>query len=496
MARAKKAVVVGAGIGGLSAASLLAHSGWEVDLLEKNEQVGGRARLWEQDGFRFDMGPSWYLMPEVFEEFFRLFGKSRESFYALHPLDPYYQVFFGPGESVRIGPDRRKTLAVFEGFEPGGAKRLEEYLRKAEYKYDVAMREFLYRDYASVFDFFNRRLIVEGLRLKVLSRLDRYVRRFFTDRRARQILEYAMVFLGTSPTAAPALYSIMSHVDLNLGVTYPEGGLAGVGRAMKELAESEGVRVLTDHQVTGISVSDGRAECVSTSRGSFDADVVLVNADYAHAELELLDPRYRSLSARYWSGRVMAPSMFILYLGVNRRLGGMDHHNLYFSEHWERHFDTIFRRPAWPDNPSFYMSCISKTDPGSAPPGQENVFILVPVAPGLDDTDEVRERYADQVIDHVERMTGESLRGSIAVQRIYSHRDFMDDYHAYRGTALALAHTLMQTAVFRPGCRSRKVGNLFYTGHYTHPGVGVPMVVIAAQVAAGVINEAAATGGV
>lgn len=488
----KKVIVIGGGIGGLAASALLAKEGFDVTVLEKNSTVGGRARIWEKDGFRFDMGPSWYLMPEVFEHFFALFGKKREDYYSLKRLDPAYRVFFEAGDGVDVFSDMEKAAALFESFENGGAEKLRRYVDQSRYKYEVAMRGFLYKNYTSVFDFFNRRMLIEGSRLNVFGSLDRMVSRLFKDRRARQLLEYAMVFLGTSPQKAPGLYSIMSHVDLNLGVFYPHGGLSAVAGSLQQLAESLGVKIHTGEPAERIVTSGGRAQAVVTSNETLSADLVVANADYAHVETRLLDDSARSKSASYWNRRVWAPSMFLLYLGLNRRLHKLTHHNLYFSENWNEHFDTIFKHPGWPQKPCFYVSCISKSDDNAAPADGENVFVLVPVAPGLQDTDEQRQSYADHVISHVEEVSGESIRSAIAVQRIYSQRDFIDDYNAYRGTALGLSHTLGQTAVFRPPPQSRRVKNLYYTGQYTHPGVGVPMVLISAQVAAGLIKEAAA----
>jgi phytoene desaturase len=468
----------------------LARAGLQVTVIEKNDSVGGRARLWSEGGFRFDMGPSWYLMPEVFESFFQIFGRRREQYYTLQELSPYYRVFFRPGEWVDITSERRQVLDLFESFEAGGARRLEKYLEVAQYKYEVAMKEFLYKDYGSMFDFLNARMLVEGTRLNVFGRLDRSVRRYFRDRRARQILEYAMVFLGTSPQAAPALYSIMSHVDLNLGVHYPIGGLSAVSSGIARLAEEQGAQIRLGTEVKGIRVGEGsgRVKRVVTSEGEIETDVVLVNADYAFTETTLLEERYRSLPASYWKRKVFAPSMFILYLGLDKTLKNMVHHNLYFAEDWNQHFDTIFKVPSWPQQPCFYVSCITKTDPDMAPKGRENVFVLVPVAPGLEDGETFRERYAEQILEHIESVIGEDIRSSIKFRRIFSHRDFISEYNAYGGTALGLAHTLSQTAFFRPAFRSRKVENLYYAGQYTHPGVGVPMVVIAAQVAAGLIT--------
>lgn len=477
-----KTIIVGGGFGGLAAAALLARQGADVTLLEKNASVGGRARVWRQDGFTFDMGPSWYLMPEVFERFFEAAGARRSDYFDLQKLDPYYRVFFSPDERVDITPDIEQTRATFESFEPGGAKKLDRYLDQARYKYDVAVGEFLYREYRSVGQFLNRRLLTEGARLNVFSSLDRFVSRYFGDRRAKQILQYAMVFLGSSPKNAPALYSIMSHVDLNLGVYFPRGGMASLVEGMKRLAVETGVEILTDHEVTAIDVSGSQAKVLRTKHGDYPADIVLINADYHHAETQLLPRDSRTYSDRYWRRRTLAPSMFVVYLGLSKKLRSVTHHNLYFSDPWEEHFDQIFTHPEWPARPSYYVSCASYDDDAVAPEGKENIFFLVPVAPGLADTDEIRERYADRVITHFEKLTGEEITPHVEIRRIFSHRDFAADYNAYQGSALGLAHTLRQTAVFRPSHRSKRVKNLFYSGQYTHPGIGVPMALISSQV--------------
>ena len=487
-------VVVGAGIGGMAAAARLAKDGFDVTVVERNDRTGGRARIWQKDGYTFDMGPSWYLMPEVFDRFFAGFGKKASDYYTLKQLDPSYRVFFGPGERHDVPPDRAGVTALFERLEPGGGAKLARYLDEAAYKYKVAVGEFLYRDYRTAFDFLNRRMLTEGLKLNVLGKLDAAVRRRFGDRRARQILEYAMVFLGTSPNDAPAMYALMSHVDLTQGVFYPLGGLAAVAHGIRRLAEEQGVRFLLNTEATRIATAQGRAARVE-ARGadgaavSLPCDAVVANADYAHVETELLAAADCGYPPKYWEGRVVAPSMFLLYLGVKKPLEKLAHHNLYFQPDWNRHFDAIFKQPAWPEDPCFYVSCISKTDPAMAPPGRENVFVLVPVAAGLRDDDALREAYARKVIRHVEQITGEEIAPHIEVRRIFSHRDFAGDYHAWKGTALGISHTLMQTAVFRPAMRSRKVANLYFAGQYTHPGIGVPMVMIAADVVAGNLRK-------
>lgn len=498
----KQIVVIGAGVGGLSAAALLARDGHKVTVIERNDQVGGRARIWKKDGFTFDMGPSWYLMPEVFERFFGLFGEKVADWYQLKRLEPSYRVFYDQEAARDVSSTPEKLAALFDALEPGAGSRLEAYLKNAAYKYDIAMKEFLYREYRSVFDFLNRRMMVEGLKLKVLGNLDKEVSARFKDRRTRQILEYAMVFLGTAPRDAPGLYSIMSHVDLTQGVFYPLGGLSAVAVALRRLAERAGVVFELSAEVRRVEVAKGKAVAVLAERLDekgqtsgqtlrFPADIVVANADYAHVETALLPPEAVSLTKRYWEKRVVAPSMFVLFLGLDRELPRLLHHNLYFQEDWTRHFDSIFKIPGWPDKPCFYVSCISKTDPDMAPPGCENVFFLIPAAPGVCDSEAVRESYADMAISHLERITGETIRPHIKVQRIFSQRDFVADYNAYKGTALGISHTLKQTAVFRPPLRSKKVPNLLYTGQYTHPGIGVPMVMIAAELTAGIVGELA-----
>jgi len=493
-------IVVGAGIGGMATAAHLARKGFDVEVVERNDQAGGRARVWRRDGYTFDMGPSWYLMPEVFEQFFRAFGKTPAEYYELRQLNPSYRVFFTPGEPHDVPPDRAGVAALFDRLEPNGGAKLNAYLDEAAYKYKVAVGEFLYREYRSVFDFLNRRMMTEGLKLNVLGRLDAAVRRRFGDRRARQILEYAMVFLGTSPNDAPAMYALMSHVDLTQGVFYPMGGLSAVAQGIRRLAEEQGVRFRLSTEVTRMVTDNGRVVAVE-ARGPQGEELrlpctaVVANADYAHVETELLAPADCTYPRRYWERRVVAPSMFLMYLGVNKRLERLAHHNLYFQENWNHHFDTIFKRPAWPEAPCFYVSCITKTDPGMAPDGCENVFVLVPVAPGMEDSDAVRERYAAKVLKHVEQVTGEEIEPHIVLRRIFSQRDFTGDYHAWKGTALGLSHTLMQTAVFRPGMRSRKVSNLYFAGQYTHPGIGVPMVMISADVTAGNVAREAGRAG-
>ncbi len=486
---ASKGLVIGAGFAGMAAAAFLARQGREVVVLEKLDMPGGKARVWAEQGFVFDMGPSWYLMPEVFDNFFAQFGQNREDYYRLKRLDPYYRVFFSDQEIVDIKNNPTHNKEVFNSFESGSGAKLEEYLEAAAYKYDVAMREFMYRDYRSVFQFLNRRMMTEGIKLDMFSPLDNYVQKYFQDRRARQILEYAMVFLGNSPYNAPALYSIMSHVDFNLGVWYPEGGMGRVADAFYRLARKEGVKFSFKHEVKALKTEGSRVTGVVTEHGDFEADLVLATADYAHVETELLPPAKQTYSQKYWDGKVLAPSMLLAYLGVNKKIDTLAHHNLYLAKDWAVHFEQIFDRPTWPHDPCYYVGCPSRTDSTVAPPGKENIFFLIPIAIGLEDTPEIREKVFNRSIEHFEKLTGESIREHLQVKRLFSLQDFAQDYHAYNGTALGLAHTLKQTAVYRPGHRSKKLKNLYYAGQYNHPGVGVPMVLISAQIAAQIIKD-------
>jgi len=480
----KRAVVCGAGFGGLSAAALLAQKGWDVTLLEKNNSVGGRARAFGVKGFVFDMGPSWYLMPEVFERFFGKFGKTTSEYYHLSRLDPSYRVFFEPNETVDVQSSPESASRLFDYFEENGGQHLNQYLVDAAYKYNVAMDQFLYKDYTSVFQFLNKRMVNEGLKLNVFQKLHPFIQRYFHDIRAQQLLEYAMVFLGTDPKKAPALYSIMSHVDLTQGVFYPEGGLARVAAAIGELAEELGVKIKTNTEVTGVRCSKGKAEAVETNNGTYPADIVVMNADYHHAETELLEKRWQTYPKSYWNRRTVAPSMFLMYVGLKKKLKKAAHHTLFFKRNWDTHFDSIFRKPEWPDDPCFYLCCNSKTDPYSAPKNGENLFILVPISAGLNDDKEPREAYGEYVLTHIEHIFGESIRDGIDVKLTYSVSDFEREYNAFKGTALGLSHTLFQTAVFRPSRKSKKVKNLYYTGQYTHPGVGVPMTLISSEITA------------
>ncbi len=477
----KKIVVIGAGFGGLAAAALLAKDGHQVTIIEKNEMVGGRARVWREAGFSFDMGPSWYLMPDAFETYFAHFGKKPEELYELIRLDPSYRIFFGPGDKLDISSDLQKNIALFESMEAGSGEKLIEYLAQAKYQYDVSMKQFLYKNFTSIFDFFNKRMLTEGRKLHVFENLDAFTKRYFKNERLRKILQYSMVFLGGAPSNTPALYSVINHADFNLGVWYPKGGFFTVAQAMQKLAESYGAKFIFNSPVQKINVSNGVATSVSTSTGEFEADVVIGNGDYHHIETSLLPKQSQSYSNRYWKSRTVAPSAFIIYLGLDTELKSLSHHNLVLSHDWTKHFNAIFDKPAWPDEPSYYVCAPAKTDDTVAPVGKENLFILVPIASDLPETPEFREEFAQKIISHFEKEIGESISPHILVKRIFTGEDFAKDYNSFKGTALGLSHTLFQTAMLRPRMKSKKVKNLYYSGQFTQPGIGVPMTLISGQ---------------
>lgn len=480
----KKIIIIGAGFGGLAAAALLSKQGYSVQVIEKNEQPGGRASVWKKDGFTFDMGPSWYLMPDVFEKYFSEFGKKPEDYMNLVRLDPSYRVFFNTNEYVDISANLEKNLDLFESLEAGAREKMREYLDKSTYEYKIAMTDFIYKEYKHLTDFFKPKLIVEGTKLHMFEKLDDYAQRYFKSEKIRKILEYTIVFLGGSPYDSPALYSLMSHVDFNMGVWFPKGGIGELVTAMQKLALEQGTEFIFNQSVEKITVEKGRAIGIKTATHTYHADIIIVNADYAWSEMNLLEDRYQSYDQKYWQTRSIAPSAYLLYIGLNKQLKHFIHHNLYFDPKWVNHFDDIFKYSRWPEKFSYYVSCISKTDQNTAPPGCENIFVLIPVAPGLEDSEKIREEYFNITIDHMEKLAGENIRDHIIVKRIFAHNDFTTRYNAYKGTALGLAHTLKQTAIFRPRHQSKKVKNLFYTGHYNHPGIGVPMVIISSQILA------------
>jgi phytoene desaturase len=483
-----KALVIGGGIGGLATAAFLGRDGFEVTVLEKNDTLGGRARVWEKDGFVFDMGPSWYLMPDIFEHFFEQFDKKVEDYYRLVRLDPSYKIFF-PDEVIDISADLQKNMELFEKLEPNGAEKLEKYLKQAKDKYEYLMEGLMYEDLVGIRGMLSPKLMAAGWKLSILSNIDKITRKYFENERARKILQYSIVFLGGNPKNTPALYSMISHIDFNLGVWYPYGGIGEIWKGLEELCKDYGVKIETGVEVEKIEVEDKVAKRVLTNSGLYEADVVVSNADYPHSEIDLLESEYRGYDEEYWEDKTIAPSAFVLYLGFNKTIDSLTHHNVILDYDWVKHFEQIFEDPQWPEEPAYYLCCPSKSDDTVAPEGHENIFVTIPIPPGIEDTPEIREAYFEKIMTHMEKVVGENLRDSLVVKRIFSLNDFKEDYNAYKGTAVGLTHTFSQSAFFRPRHHSKKVKNLYYSGQYTHPGIGVPMAMISAEIVGDLIRE-------
>lgn len=475
-------VVIGGGFGGLSTACYLADAGADVHIVEKNEQLGGRASRLETEGFRFDMGPSWYLMPDVFERFFGDFGRTPDEYYTTEQLDPHYRIFFKDGDEVDISPEIEETKETFEEYERGAGEALESYLEKSELNYEVGMEQFVYKDRPRFRDWADLDVLRNARGLSLIGSMQDHVEEYFDHPKLQQIMQYTLVFLGGSPNNTPALYNLMSHVDFNLGVHYPENGVGGVVDGITALGEELGVTYHTDQPVSAIEGRTGGFKV--EARDTFLPDLVVSDADYAHTELDLLPPEKRGFSEQYWESRTYAPSAFLIYLGVTGDLNELAHHTLVLPTDWEEHFQKIFEEPEWPDDPAYYLCVPSKTDETVAPDGHSNLFALVPIAPGLDDRPVIRESYRDLVLRDVAEHTGTDLRDRIVFEEIFTIDDFATRYNSMRGTALGLAHTLDQTAVFRPPHRSKKVEGLYFTGSYTTPGIGVPMCLISGQLTA------------
>ena len=480
----KKVVVIGSGFSGLAAACCLAKQGLDVTVIEKNEQIGGRARAYSSDGFLFDMGPSWYWMPDIFENFFQLFGKKVSDYYQLKLLSPSFSVFLTGDEKIEI-PDSQKQLEeLFESIEKGSGENLKKFLAEAKYKYEIGMKELVYKPALSWLEFADLRVLAGITRLHILQSFQKYVRKYFTDPRLISILEFPVLFLGAQPKDTPALYSLMNYAGLSLGTWYPMGGMKKIIDAMENLALSLNVKIITNTPATKISVINNKVTGVCSNEILFEADAVIASSDYHFTEEKLLTKEFRNYSAEYWSKRTMAPSSIIFYLGINKKIKNLQHHNLFFDESLHQHSVEIYETPMYPTRPLFYVCCPSKTDDAVAPIGMENLFILIPIAAGLKDDDTTREKYFDIVLSRLENKTGENIREHIIHKRSYAINDFQTDYNAFKGNAYGLANTLRQTAVLKPSIRNKKLKNLFYTGQLTVPGPGVPPALISGQLVA------------
>jgi phytoene desaturase len=477
----KKVSVIGSGFSSLASACYLAKAGYQVTVFEKNSTPGGRARQYIEGGFTFDIGPTWYWMPDVFEKFFADFGKKPSDYYGLSRLDPSYRIYYSGGKFIDLPTDPAGQEALFESLEPGSGLKLRKFMKLAAKTYKIAVGDMVYKPGLSPLELVSVDTI-RHLNLFTHS-IRKLVRRNFKHPYLVKLLEFPVLFLGAKPGDIPAFYNFMNYADLGLGTWYPDGGMYSVVEGMVKLAQDLGVHIETNAPVSKIITAKGGVDKIEVNGQLIDTDFVVSGADYHHTE-KLLRKEERVYSESYWDKRVFAPSALLFFVGVSKKLQNMQHHTLFFDEEFDPHAASIYDHPEWPEKPLFYASCSSMSDTAVAPVGKENLTLLIPLAPGIEDTPDLREKYFQMIISRLEQITGNKINDQIEVKKSYCINDFIEDYHSYKGNAYGLANTLMQTSFLRPGVRSKKVKNLFFTGQLTVPGPGVPPSLISGKIAA------------
>jgi phytoene desaturase len=480
-----KIAIIGSGFSSLAAATYMAKAGYEVTVYEKNETYGGRARQYFNDGFTFDMGPTWYWMPDVFEKFFADFGKKPSDYYQLEKLDPAYQVYFGEHDSVTIPGNFEEICEIFEQEEKGSSKHLRKFIKAAKDNYDIAVKDIVYRPGVSPLE-----LVTPKTAIRVgqfFSTIRKEVRKRIKSNKLIQILEFPVLFLGAKPSNTPAFYNFMNYADFGLGTWHPKGGMYKVVEGMVSLAEQLGVNFVNNANVEEIIIdSDNKVQGLVVNGKNIATDLVLSGADYAHTET-LLPQKARQYSTQYWDKRVFAPSSLLFYVGFDKKLENVEHHTLFFDTDFDVHAQSIYDTITWPEKPLFYASFPSITDDALAPKGKEAATFLIPLAPGLEDNDELREKYFNIIIERLERLTGQNVKENIIFKESYCVNDFIKDYNSFKGNAYGLANILTQTAFLRPKIKSKKVKNLYFTGQLTVPGPGVPPSLISGKIASDLI---------
>nr|WP_121272171.1 phytoene desaturase family protein [Pedobacter schmidteae] len=485
----RKIAIIGSGISGLSAAAYCAQAGNQVYVFEKQDQPGGRARQFQTDnGFTFDMGPSWYWMPDIIESFFKDFGYNVTDFYHLVALNPQFEMIFEDGKiSVPESHDGLKVL--FEELEKGAGKKLDAFMQSAKYKYNIGMQEFVNKPCYNWLEFISPKIALSALKLNLLTNFRSYVGKYFSNPKLRALMEFPVIFLGASPKKIPALYSLMNYGGYALGTWYPMGGFYQLISAMKKVAEQQGAQFHFNKNIEQIVTNQTRVTGLIIN-GEFQGfDAIIASSDYHHTET-LLKPKMRNYDEKYWASRTFAPSCLIYYLGFDHPIPNLKHHTLFFENDLDQHVDTIYKTKQWPKKPLFYACCPSKTDPSVAPKDHENLFLLIPLATGLSDAESTREKYLHQMLQRLEKHTGmRNLTSQLVYKKSYCVSDFIDDYNAYGGNAYGLANTLNQTAVLKPSIKNKHLNNLFYTGQLTVPGPGVPPSIISGNIVAKEVNK-------
>ena len=482
----KKVVVIGSGFSAIASACYMAKAGYKVLVLEKNEQLGGRASLWEKDGFKFDMGPSWYWMPDIFEKFFSDFNKKVSDYYTLQKLSPGYRVIFGKNDFIDISDKPEEIVEKFEEVEAGSGKHLKKFMADSKENYRIAMNDLVYNPGKSLLELVS---VETAVRLPLfVQNISQTVRKNIKNPKLQSILEFPVLFLGAKPQNTPAFYNFMNHADFGLGTWYPKGGFNAVALGMVQLAKELGVQFKINQEVTKIETVDNIAKKVVTKTDAFEADLVISGADYAHTE-KLLEPDQKNYSDNYWQKKVFAPSSFLYYVAFDRKVPELKHHNLFFDTDFGQHAVEIYDEPQLPKKPLFYANFSSKTDDDLCPEGMETGFFLIPVAVDLKDNQEIHDRYFELIMDRIENTIGIDLRSSVLFKRSFGVEDFKQRYNSCRGNAYGLANTLLQTSILRPSINNKKIKNLFYTGQLTVPGPGVPPALISGKVVTDYILE-------
>lgn len=478
--------ILGSGFSSLAAACYLAQQGNSVTVYEKNNTIGGRARQFKESGFTFDMGPSWYWMPDVFERFFKDFDKMPSDYYELIKLNPAYRVYFGINDFISIFDNLEDIKSTFESIEKGSAQKLQNFINQAKSNYDIAIKDLVYRPGVSPLE-----LITPQTTLKLgqfLSNVSADIRKQFTNERLIQILEFPVLFLGAKPTKTPSFYNFMNYADFGLGTWHPKTGMFDVIKGIEKLALELGVTIKTNSPVEKILVENKTATGIVINGEILKSDIVLSGADYQHTET-LLDKEHQMYSDKYWESRVFAPSSLLFFVGFDKKIENISHHALFFDVDFNQHAIDIYDDPKWPKEPLFYANFPSKTDQTAAPEGMESGFFLIPLAPGIEDSEKLREEYFEKIITRFEQLTQQKIKNNIIFKRSFCKNDFVTDYNAYKGNAYGMANTLMQTAFLRPKLKSKKVRNLYFTGQLTVPGPGVPPALISGKLAAELIQK-------
>lgn len=477
-----KVVVIGAGIGGMSVAALMASRGYEVVVYEKNDRAGGRADILEKKGFRFDMGPSWLFMLDVFRELFDDLGENFDKSVAVTKLDPQYRIFYEDQSYLDLYGDLTKDRAVFEKIEPGAGAQLEKYINQAKIKYDVAYQQFLTDNIDNVVDLFKPKAVAKLAPLSLFEPVHNHVARYFKNTKLQQALEFSYVFLGCSPNNAPSILSLLNYMDLGLGVWYPTKGMYHLISTLEKIAVKKGVKFFYNSPISKIQIEQKRATALIVGKKKIPADIVISNADYLHTEKLFTDQSSRNYNDAYWQKKVMGPSAFLLYLGVKGKITKLPHHSLYLTDNWNEHFGQIFDHPQLPTKPCLYINKTTATDATTAPKGHENLMILVPVAPGLSLTAKQKQKYKEFLLEYIAKNLQIDLKNKIVMEEIFTNNDFEKKYNSYQGNAFGgLAHTLFQNSFMRPINYNKQLANMYYVGAGTNPGVGVPPAVISAQ---------------